>query len=232
MPDHISDAKEIIEDFVSEYDELAKLFPYAKQVVAAYKFVREKRMKRFLNTLSNAQEQLTSGERKYFGKLLESEDGQELLAEYADSVINTSSKTANIALALLYADVKTESFDESFKTLAALALRGISESAISLFIILIMNKDLMRMDSDPPYPLWTFSEKFIAEVFDVNSEFRNAPFLYSSVSDLIRRGLFAPDHVLGAFVEPRIIISFGITEITMSFYDLLSRAKEIAKQLG
>jgi hypothetical protein len=231
VADYLDDAKEMTTDIVSEFDELGKLFPYAKQIIAVYNFVRIKRMKWFLKALSSTQDKLTSKEKNRFEKLLESDEGQELLAEYADSVINTSSKTANIALAILFGDIKTESFEKTFKILAAPVLRGITENVVDLFLALIENKELLEISDIPPYPIWACREDFVSQVFDVDSEFRDASVLYSVFGELIRRGLLAPDHVLGWIADPGISIHFGITKTSMSFYHLLNRARNIAKQL-
>ena len=66
--------------------------------------------------------------------LINSTAGVEVLADYIDKVVRTSSKTASAALAILYADVDDKSYSPEFKLSAAIALEGISEEAIDSFL--------------------------------------------------------------------------------------------------
>jgi hypothetical protein len=184
-----------------------------------------------LKTLSTIHDNLSPQQQEYFKKVLESEDGQEILSEYADSVINTSSKTANIALALLYSDAKHERFPKSFKALAAMSLKGITEELIDLFLALSQNFHKLTVSDEGAYLVYFCNQDFISRSTELSGELQNPDVLISSMEELIRRRLFAPDHATARLGGDELSIPFGITDTSLRFQDLLIDAKNISKQL-
>lgn len=95
-----------VAELPDEFDEIGKLVPYAKHALTVYKFIRKERFILFLKSINAAEEQLGEKERERFAKYVNSNLGKDLLSEYVETVLRTSSLTAIAALRILYADVR------------------------------------------------------------------------------------------------------------------------------
>jgi hypothetical protein len=148
------DSYEIIEkvdDLLEMDDEIQELLPYVRQCIKAYRWIRKKRMMRLLRTLDAQANEWSETKQKRFGRYVQSKEGQELLAEYSDTVLMTSSKIAHAALAFLYSDTENEEYSPRFKTLACSALRGCTDNLVDIFLLLI-SLPLHQRDENP-YPM-------------------------------------------------------------------------------
>ena len=206
---------------------LSKLVPYVKQAISAYQWVKQKRMTLFLKTLAKSEENLTEYQKEKLQKILSSEDGKELLAEYADSVIRTSSRTGIAALAILYGDVDDKKFRGAFKSLAALSLEGISEEAVDLFLALSEGQRFSKLvDDKGPYKIYFCDNHFLSYFPDLNYLLNQPAEIVAITNDLIRRRLLVPDHAYSRIGGGEVSIPFGLSETSILFQKLLKLARE------
>lgn len=221
------DARDIIQAIDSDDLEAAsKLFPYVRQALTAYQWVKRKRMSLFLRTLAKSEEKLDDRQKETFKRIISSEGGKELLAEYADSVIRTSSQTSIAALAILYGDVENEKYPAAFKSVAAIALEGISETAIDLFLALTQGQRVSRLvDDEGPYKIYFCSDHLLS-FFPHLSHLRGQPEeTVIIVNELIRRNLLLPDRPQARIAGDDFSIPYGLSETSQQFEKLLNSAR-------
>ena len=214
-------------DMIEEYGEIAKIFPYSKHVVAAYRWARTARIKRFLHSLSSVIDELSEEQRRKFDKIINSEAGGELLAEYSDAVLRTSSKTAIAALAILYADVDDKKYVQDFKVAACLVFQGITENSVEAFLELSRVSEVAEpINGKGPYPMFSADDSLLEKLPNLRKLHRNAEELIISTNELIRRGLLLPEHFIGRYGGTT--CPFGVSDITHRFRELLILAKKYA----
>ena len=224
---------EEINEFLSEYDELVKLLPYAKHAIAVYKLVRLKRMELFLRSLDKVTGEMTPEQRKHLEKALNSEMGQHILAEYVDSLIRTSSQTAIVAFALLYGDVENRRYSLLFKQQIALSLSGISEELVSLFLALSDSLQNLKKDDQGPFPVYFCGERFINDSNEaiLQAHFGAPDTLTAAIYELIQRRLLIPDYASSRFGGTEWHVPFGFSESSEQFAKLLLRARRMLTQM-
>ena len=223
-----------IEDVASEVTDIAEFAPYVKYVVGAYKWYRTWRAKRFLRALRTAADEMPEAKKKALDRLLKSNEGGEILAQYVDSVLRTSSKTAIVALALLYADADHETYPREFKLAAALALEGISEQEVDAFLDLSQVTDFIpaRNQPNPPYPVAVANDKLI-DSFPNTAEFLRPPATrVAVVNDLINRGLLLPDFASARYSDGGVGPTYGVSDATRKFAGLLNAARALLPSAG
>lgn len=229
----IKKSLELIEETADS--ELAEIIPYFEKAYKAYQWVKGLRMKRFLKSLGKAAEYLTESERKRLDQIISSKKGSELLAEYADSVLRTSSKTAITALALLYADLDDERYSPDFKRRASISLDGISDHQVDFYLELLVAHDRLddnqKSGSDRAYSLSNISEieQHHPEIDRLEDSYEGKIAL---INDLTRRGMLLPKYGLrlpvlsGDEDERSPMFEFGIPQWSYKLADLLHKAKE------
>lgn len=212
--------------------ELAEAIPYFEKAYKAYRWVKSWRMKCFIKSLGKAAESLGEREKQRLDEIIASQEGAELLTQYADSVLKTSSKTAITALALLYADQDDSTYSEEFKRQACTSLDGISDHEVGFFLELLNACENMRDDqySDSPYPLYD-----LAQVEEKSASLNNLEESYEEkvviVNSLIRRGILLPKYGMRLPVvkseeeEKSPMFEFGVPKWSNRLAHLLQEAE-------
>ena len=225
--------KETITKYVAElpdeFDELGKLVPYAKHVLTAYKFIRKKRFVLFLKAINAAEDELGEKERQRFAKYVNSNLGKELLSEYADTVLRTSSLTAIAALGILYADIRDSKYTPDFKRLACLAIQGSTDKLVDVFIALC---SVAPESTGGPYPVRSISQDIMGSNNELCRLIGTAEDAFAFVNELIRRGMFLPDHAPSRVGGGKWFVNFGCTDISHSLRDLMLKAKAFLGKEG
>lgn len=224
---NLPDIVDRIGDIADLDDELQELLPYVQTCAKVYRWIRRKRIAHFLRSLDSTLTHRDEAARKKFEAYVFSDAGQELLAEYSDTVLLTASRISQSALALLYADIDDVEFSVPFKRLAGTALRGCSDQLVELFIQLVE----LPLDErqELPYPVRFLRRgdlgRFISLQTLVSTEEEAVVF----TNDLISRGLLMPDHAGGRVGgdEGQWSFVFGVSSITKTFHKLLKRGKEM-----
>lgn len=173
--------------------------------------------------------EMPEAKKKAFEDLLKSNEGGEILAEYLDTVLRTSSKTAIAALAILYADTDHKRYSPDFKLAAAIALEGISEQKVDAFLDLSQANDFIPANNqpNPPYPVAVANDKFIDALPTTAGLLRPPATRAAIISDLINRGLLLPDYASSRWGDGGVGLTFGVSDTTEKFARLLREARSI-----
>ncbi len=227
---------EIADEALEEYGDLLKLAPMAKYVVAAYKWTRTRRIRTFILGLDATSRQLSDAERERFTKYVRSKAGIELLADFAESVVRSSSPTVIGALAVLYSDRDNDGFDAQFKARAVQSLDGLAERIIDAFLVLMDNRaDIAPVPDEGPYPTHALRDAVVTMSPQLAKWSADGSAWVSAIHELTRRGLFAPDPSSGMRLgddHQTWCSYFGISDDTERFADLLRTSRECLKQVS
>jgi len=214
------------DELIDDMDEILKITPYAKTVLDIFKWAKKKRIVVFLKSLSSATGEFDEKSRERFNNIISSEEGAELLSEYVDSVLKTSSITANAALAVLYADCDNKMFSKEFKTVACYGLSGITDELIELFLALFTLHDLPTSKEEGPYPIHFLRKDVIDKLRTVGVKAMEDSTYIVYIEDLIRRRLLYPDYIQGRIAGEGFSIPFGVGSGSMEYNKLLRKAKQ------
>jgi hypothetical protein len=211
-----------------EYDDLLKLAPVAKYVLAAYRWARHRRIRAFIGALDAGTKRLSEEGQARFQEYLESKQGLELLADYAEAVMRSTSRVVTAALAVLYSDPDHFRFPSKFKAAAIPALEGLSDKAVDAFLLLAAER--VRLPSVPgdAYPVHALRNSVVADSNALIAWSSDGLQWVSTLNDLIRRGLLAPDSSAGMRLgddEQSWCVYFGFSDSSDLFAELLSTAQ-------
>ena len=124
-------------------DELAELASDVFDGHSGYRMIRGAmlgvqriRLSTFLAALETGESELGETEKQRFRGYVGSELAQELLLDYSQTVIRTSSRVAIAALGLLFPDQIDERYPPRFRRLACEVLEGISDDDVDAFLAL------------------------------------------------------------------------------------------------
>ena len=101
---------------------------------SAYEASRKRKRDTFFNNVDVRYELLSIDDQKKLLSYINTEEGQNLVFDYVNAVINTPSKTVNMALALLYCNDPDFNFTDDDKRDIVFSLTGISDCIIDIFI--------------------------------------------------------------------------------------------------
>jgi hypothetical protein len=209
---------------------LEKLFEIATGIKRA-------RLDEFLRALRHAEGELDLEHKNELEELLSSTSGQELLTDYADTILRTSSRIAISALGILYANRDRKDFPDSFRRNACEGLFEISDDLVETFLALVLHatKALSGSGSGPvvhqvaegaidrggPYVVVLLKGDQTA-----NAVGRPLESLIVAVRRLTERGLLLPDHAgSGARFGGATSLTFGIGDETRRYERLLRSAR-------
>jgi hypothetical protein len=219
-----------IPNLVGEVGDLTEYVPYVKYVFGAYRWFKTLRAKHFLRALSKSAEKMDEEDKSRLQDILKSKEGAEILADYVDVILRTSSKSAIAALALLYSDVKEQRYSLSFKLAAITVLEGISEQSIDAFLELLEVNTFIpnKNQSNVPYPVAVASDDLINSLNSPVRELLKPPETrITIISDLIRRGLLLPDFVSSRWSDGDFYLTFGVSEEVKKYADLIRKARQL-----
>ena len=217
-------------DELGDFEDLAKIMPYVKYIIGGWKFIKNLRAKVFLKSLGKIIGDQSEEEKEKFRKILQSKEGIEILTEYFDDIMRTSSETAIAALAILYSETDNPDYPREFKLATSMALTGITEISISIFIELSKTKKFIpgEIGEEVPYPIVVVDKDFLSTLTPETTHFLADPTSrIAFVNDLKQRGLFMPDYASARWGSEGPDITFGISETTIKISNLLERAREL-----
>jgi hypothetical protein len=172
----------------------------------------------FLKSIDFSTKPLFQAEKDKFDKYVNSKIGRELLAEYSDTVLRTSSEVAIVALGILYANTESEFYNFEFKRIACRAMEGETDILLEGFIF------LCELDPKPekgPYLLHLLTQEFIESNPQAKEIIGSAEDAFALVDHLIRKGMLLPDHVSSRIGGDKWFINYGVTDISIKIKDLI-----------
>lgn len=95
---------------------------------------KTKRFELFLFQLQTEMDRMTEEQRSKLNEYIETEEAQDRLIEFADSVLSTSDKRVHIALALLYANDRDYSLSDKEMHTFCMAVRNIHPELITFYL--------------------------------------------------------------------------------------------------
>ena len=191
----------------------------------AYKNRQEKRLVEFLECIDLRYDLMSIEDQVKLNEYIESDIGQDLLASYATTITQTSSRGVRMAMALLYCQDSEFDFDDSEKSLFATAMNGITDDIISFFI---HTTKLEAQIENLPYPRAGIHNNNFHEFSEVGWD-EESIFVY--VNDLMGRWLLLPDPASysggGMGGGDGWAIWFGVTEKSKKIAHLLIKAEAL-----
>ena len=217
------------DESLEDFGALVKAVPYGKQVIAAYKWARLKRLTSFLKGLDGSTSELSEEDRLRFEVYINSQLGIDFLAEYADTAVRSRSETAIAALAILYSDWEHSLFPADFKAAAALALEGISERLIDALLLLTSERAaLSSVPDEGPYATFALRDVEGVPPTTFASWSSHGEDWVGAIHELIARRILLPDAVAGmrwADDNQTWCCYFGIAPSTEQYAALLKKAR-------
>ncbi|GMV21036.1 MAG: hypothetical protein AMXMBFR57_09850 [Acidimicrobiia bacterium] len=187
------------DEIVQDYGDLIEVVPYAAEVVAAYRFVRQRRVRSFLRSLADATSDLDSAGRERFRTYIESVPGRELLAEFAETSLRSKTQTATAALAILYADVDCTRFPREFIADAVPALESLTDRTIDAFLLLSKHAAALAQTPDRgPYTVVAITGSVVGAEPELSGWSTEAAEWCRVVGDLTQRGILTADWAAGS----------------------------------
>jgi hypothetical protein len=213
--------------------------PWFDKLAAGHQATKKFRLHFLLRSIEFRQRRLGPDERLNFERWIESDAGQELIADFAETAVRTSSRIAIAALGILYAHRDDGRFTPQFQRLACEALDGISDDLVTEFLDIMAFCDQLLASSEYPESkgqvetnlgrysralpylhVWP-SEDRVAKASN-----RSVEQLVVSTRALTNRGLILPIARTGGYGgDP--ILTVGISDDTRRFQALLAEAKEL-----
>lgn len=224
------DAIEGLGDLVRLPSGLEKLPQLVRHCTNAYLYIRRTRIIRFLRSLDQLLLDWDANKRELFEKHVSSPLGQEILAEYSDTVLLTGSRIVHATLAILYADIKDTEYSPFFKRLAVTALQGCNDHTLEVFLLLL---DLPLMEKlQGPYPLRYLKSEDIARSSKLLQAADSEEQLLVIIMELERRGILLLDHVSTRWLGSDALHVMGIGQTTVAFAELFRKSNALLGTLN
>jgi hypothetical protein len=135
----------LITDIITDLPvELAK-----NQLATLWQTQKTKRFERFLSTIQTEMERISEEQRHKLNEYVATEEAQDRLIEFVDSVLLSSDKRVHIALALLYANDRDYSLSDKEKHSFCMAVRNIHPDLITFYLRLENVPSSRQFDSLP-----------------------------------------------------------------------------------
>ncbi|MDN3697455.1 hypothetical protein QWY97_08800 [Vibrio cortegadensis] len=185
----------------------------------AYNKSRKRKIDNFMKYVDARYEVMTPQERDKLIHCLDSSEGQDLLSDYVNNALNTSSDIVVMSYALLYCNDPDFNFSTQDKRSMVSSLQGISDDLVLLFI------ELAKLEPTHEYEAF----KRILITHQIGDEIKNGGNLYVDIPELIRRGLLLPDPKPATFSSSEWNIAFGISPVALQCVKLLEKSSELRK---
>lgn len=188
----------------------------------SYQSRQRGRVETFMEYVDLRYSHMSPDDQKILNRYIASDIGQDILAEFADSITQTSSKTVQMALALLYCKDTDHDFSDSERKVFVSAMIGMTDDLLNFFLE-VTN---LKLQPAAPYKRAGIHsenvEHFLQRGWD-----EEAVFVY--INDLIRTHLLLPDPVtsFGYHDPDKWGLWFGITTRTLKMARLLAKAKTL-----
>ena len=184
---------------------------------------QQKRLAEFAQYFETRYEVMTPLDKQKLNQFIESEEGESLLAEYADSILKVSSSRVMMAMALLFCG--GTDFTDLEKSTFITASKEIKDNLIDFYIL--AHKKEKYQHENLPYAKCSFSNdnvhNFLSNGWDQET-------ISVYVEQLIRLKFLLPDPLpITGFTNKSNIwsINFGISNKTQRIVNLLAKSEEL-----
>lgn len=215
------------EDLLEGAEDTLGLHELGSVAFKAYKAVRRRRLISFLKTLDYEIGKHGPAAKGRLSELLESDDGAEILADFAEAAVRSSSRIVGAALAVLYTDTERSTYPPHFIAFACNALEGLPDASIEFFLAVT---DVVPLDLAP-------GEQPDFEVYHFDNVLQRKPEILqlaptmvehvALINELQDRGLLLREHASRFGGAGGSGITYGISASTKGLRHLLLRAKAV-----
>lgn len=219
------------DDLVQGADHLLALQELGSVALRAYRAARERRLKSFLRTLDYEISRHGDKAKERLRDLLESDAGSEILADFAESAVRSSSRVVGAALAVLYTDTEGATYPATFAAFACNALEGLSDTSVNFFLAVTdVQPSDMAVGEQPQFEVYLFDNLLrrnpaIGELAPTMAE------QVALINELQDRGLLLREHGSRYGGAGSSGITYGVSQPTKGIRHLLLRAKSILPEL-
>ncbi|ELV8552766.1 hypothetical protein QNE49_000386 [Vibrio fluvialis] len=195
-------------------------------VATSYNNRQTRRVKKFFECIDMRYESAKPEEIEWIQQYIESEEGQDVLASFADSITQTSCDRVHMALAMLLCKDLDHPMSQSEQYTFVSAVVGMTNDLLDFFL------EIAKLDREKgnfPYPRSSLSNNDCKAFKDKGWD-DEAIFVY--VNDLIRLRLILPDPSTAYTVPGNSngwTLWFGITDRTIKMAGLINKASEYLK---
>ncbi|WP_147232352.1 hypothetical protein [Psychromonas sp. B3M02] len=190
----------------------------------AYQSRKQERVSSFFKCVETRYEYMDEEQRAKLNESINSIEGQEVLAQYADAITQTSSDRVRMAIALLYCNDCDFNFSEFDQRIFINGVTGITDHIIDFFIESIKRP---KISGNYPYERHSIEQSSLP---DFNVENVDAELVYSYINELIRRRLLLPDPAVGLLGDNKgWFITYGSSDKTNRMARLLEKAGEVMR---
>ncbi|WP_394151081.1 hypothetical protein [Vibrio maritimus] len=193
-------------------------------LLEAYKSRQVKRVEEFMKFVDLRYESMASVDQVKLNDYINSETGQEILANFADSITQTSSRRVRMATALLYCQDCELDFSKSEKITFVSAIKDLDDDMVNFFLKVCQ---LERQTVGLPYPRAGIHHNNHYLFRDCGWD-EEATFVY--INDLIRLRLLLPDPKSFSVVAgdgTGWAVWFGVTDRSLRIASLLNKAESL-----
>lgn len=187
---------------------------------------KTKRFECFLSTLQTEMDRMSEGQRHKLNEYVATEEGQDRLIEFADSVLSTSDKRVHIALALLYANDRDYPLTDKDMHTFCMAVRNIHPDLVTFYLRLENVPSSRQFDSLPER--YTLKHTDLDTLFDGDY---GSDEVTEMVSELVGLKLLLADPVKDSWGENAgEQVSWGMNESKWDMLRLLRKADSLAQE--
>ncbi|MES2304658.1 MAG: hypothetical protein V4558_04085 [Gemmatimonadota bacterium] len=165
--------------------------------------------------------------RQRLDELLATEAGAEILSDFADTAVRTASRTVGAALAILYTDSDNASYAPELKGQACVALDGLSDRAVDLFLYLTEVEETDRApDGAVESPVYFF-DAIRARKPEISTLAPSLAVQIALIDDLQNRGLLLREHTMRWGGAGSTGVTYIVGDFTQVMRRLLLRARSV-----
>ncbi|ENP0827545.1 hypothetical protein ACCI36_004777 [Vibrio parahaemolyticus] len=190
----------------------------------SYQNRQRKRVETFMKCVELRYSHMSLADQTVLNEYITSDTGQNILAEFADSITQTSSKTVQMALALLYCKDTEHEFSDSERRVFISAMIGMTDDLLNFFL----EVTTLELQATIPYRRAGIHSDNIEKF---SQQGWNEEVVYVYINDLIRTHLLLPNPVtsFGWHNPDKWGLWFGITTRTLKMARLLKKAKVLVE---
>lgn len=197
------------------------------QFAQAWQTRKTKRFERFLSQLQTEMDRMSEEQREELNAYVATEEAQDRLIEFADSVLSSSDKRVHIALALLYANDRDYPLSDKEKHTFCMAVRNIHPDLVTFYLKLEKAVSNRLFDTLP--------ERYTLRHSDLDTLFEGKygpDDVTEMVGELIVLKLLLGDPETNKSAEELIsrALSWGMNDSKWAMLRLLRKAELISKQ--
>lgn len=187
---------------------------------------KTKRFERFLSQLQTEMDRMSVEQREELNAYVATEEAQDRLLEFVDSVLSSSDKRVHIALALLYANDRDYPLSDKEKHTFCMAVRNIHPDLVTFYLQLENVPSSRQFDSLPER--YTLKHTDLDTLFDGDY---GSDEVIEMVNELVGLKLLLVDPVKDSFGENAgEQVSWGMNESKWMMLRLLRKADGLVKE--